>query len=182
MSISALLFAAAIVAERGGEPREAPAASVVGSPAEPTHDATAEAGENTEAGIGEAAEHAEAATVVSTPVEAVGHDENGEQVAELFLGINLENPVLVWGFVVVSLLLAGAVLRLGRPALLLAVAVAGVAAILDGREVLLQIARASPSVVSLAAATALAHISVVVMAAMAWQASSQTNPTTRKTS
>lgn len=169
--LSALLFAAAIVAERGGEAR---AVAQISAPAAVTP------GEG-EAGHDEAAEHAEAAPMAAVQTEPPGHDETAEHGGELFLGIDLENPVLVWGFVVVSLLLA-AVLRLGRPALVAAAVLAAVAAALDAREVLLQLVRSNGAVAGLASLTAIAHVAVVLVAIIAWRAVRQTSPTTARTS
>ncbi|TIQ40717.1 MAG: hypothetical protein E5X49_22185 [Mesorhizobium sp.] len=69
-------------------------------------------------------------------------------------------------------MLAAAILRLGRATLVLAILLAGAAAVLDGREVFLQLARANASVARLAALTALAHAVVVIRAVLAWLAAS----------
>lgn len=98
-----------------------------------------------------------------------GAREIGEQSETLF-GLNLENPWIVWGFVGVSLLLAVAVLRFGKPALLLAILLAGAAALLDGREVIFQFGRANTLIASLALLTALTHAAAAILAFMAWRA------------
>ncbi|MDX8458155.1 hypothetical protein [Mesorhizobium humile] len=172
LAISALLFAAAVLME-GGEHREPAsiAAQKEGAEAQEQggHDEAAEGPTEEQARksaeAGETGSHAEAG-------EPDGHTE------ETILGINLENPWLVWGFVGVSILLAaavsrfGSIARLGNAALLLAILLAGVAAILDGREVFLQLARGNASVSGLAGLTALAHAAVVILAVLAWQAAS----------
>ncbi|QND64621.1 hypothetical protein HB777_12405 [Mesorhizobium loti] len=104
--------------------------------------------------------------------------ETGSHAEQTILGINLESSWLTWGFVGVSILLAAAVMRfgavapLGNATLLLAILLAGVAAILDGREVFLQLARFNASVAGLASLTALAHAAVVILAVLAWHAAS----------
>ena len=156
LAISALLFATAVLMEGSGHREPAGMAA---------HDETAGAQEQD--GHDEAAES-------STAKQGGGNAEVGEtgsHAEQTVLGINLETPWLVWGFVGVSIMLA-AVLRLGKATLLLAILLAGAAAILDGREVFLQLARANASVASLAALTALAHAAVVILAVLAWQAAS----------
>ena len=154
LAVSAVIFALAVLIERGGASRELPAAS--------EQLKTGEAGEATEAGESqEANEQAEGAHAEAT--------EAGEQDEEIF-GVNLENPWLVWGFVGVSLLLAAAVLRFGQPALLLTIPVAGVAAFLDVREVFFQFGRANMLIANLALLIALAHATAAILALMAWRA------------
>ncbi|RUY21802.1 hypothetical protein EN978_32095 [Mesorhizobium sp. M7A.F.Ca.US.001.04.1.1] len=155
--ISALLFAAAVLMEGSGHRESASMAA---------HDEAAEAQE--QGGRDQAAES-------STPKQGGNSaeiGETGDHAEQTILGINLETPWLVWGFVGVSIMLAAAVLKLGKATLLLAILLAGAAAILDGREVFLQLARANTSVASLAALTALAHAAVVILAIFAWQATS----------
>lgn len=175
---SALLFAVAIVVEGGAERHEVSLASLAVS-VETAQAATPAPGEG-EVGHVEAAEHAETSASLAVPLEAATHDESNEHARELLFGLDPENPVLVWGFVVVSLLLAPAVLLLGPRALLVAIGLAGVAAILDGREVLLQMGRANPVVASLAGITTTLHLAVVVAAFIAWQSLNQTTSTPRK--
>jgi len=106
---------------------------------------------------------------IAIPLDAATHDESNERARELLFGLDLENPVLVWGFVVVSFAVGAGGALAGQPALLVAIVLAGIAAILDGREVLLQIGRANPAVASLAGTTAALHLAVVVVAFIAWQ-------------
>jgi hypothetical protein len=172
LAISALLFATAVLMEGSGHHRE-PASmaahdEAAGAQEQGGHDEAAvtpntkQGGDSAE--VGETDSHAE-----------VG--ETGSHVEQTILGINLETPWLVWGFVGVSIMLAVAVLRLGKATLLLAILLAGAAAVLDGREVFLQLARANASVASLAVLTAVAHAAVVILAVLAWQAAStQTGP------
>ena len=93
------------------------------------------------------------------------HQEGGAS-AEEFLGVNLESPWLVWGFVVVSLLVAAAVLRLWILAFLLAVLLAGLAAVLDVREVVNQMDDGNSLIAILAVLIALAHVAAAVLAIM----------------
>ncbi|MGX5829931.1 hypothetical protein [Mesorhizobium sp. 43Arga] len=178
LAISALLFAAAVLME-GSEHWEFARIAA--------HDQAAESqeqGGQDEAGEGRAIKQGGDSAEVG---ETGSHAEAGETASHAeprILGNNLENPWVVWGFVGVSIVLAAVVLRLGavvpfgNVTLLLAILLAGVAAILDGREVFLQLARANPSVASLAALTALAHAAVVILAALAWQAASNAGPVT----
>ncbi|AZO53619.1 MULTISPECIES: hypothetical protein [unclassified Mesorhizobium] len=170
LAISALFFAAAVWMEGTGH-RE-PAGVVA-------HDEAAESqeqGGHDEAGESSNPKHQDNAATSETS----GHAE------PTFLGMNLEDSRLVWGFVAVSILLAVAVMRFGLVApfgnatLLLAIVLAGVAAILDGREVFLQLDRANASVAGLAGLTALTHIAVVVLAALAWRAASPVGPATTR--
>jgi hypothetical protein len=153
--ISALLFAAAVLAEGGTHRETAEAAhSEATEHAEPPDEAT------------EAQEHEETG-------EEAGHDESAEldaHVEESLFGIDLENPVIVWSFVLVSLALAVVIFANVRPALFLAVGLGGVAALLDAREVTLQLAENNAGVAALAGATAIAHITVAVVAVLAWRA------------
>ena len=110
LAVSTLLFGLAVIVERSGHAREAPVASehVESGEANPSGE-TREGGEQSES-------------------------SHMEESNEVILGINLENPLIVWGFVGVSLLMIIAVLRFGKTALLLTIPLAGVAAILDARE------------------------------------------------
>ena len=91
------------------------------------------------------------------------HREGGEASEQLF-GVNLESPWLVWGFVVVSLVVAAAVLPLWTPAFALAALLAALAAALDAREVFNQTAAGHSLIAILAGLIALAHLAVVVLA------------------
>ncbi len=147
--ISALLFAAAVFAE--GTRREAVevAHSEATEPAEP-NDEVAEAEGHGEAGEAEVA--------------------NDEAAEESLFGIDLENPAIMWGFVILSLAVAAVVFANVRPALSVAAALGIVAALLDGREVLTQLAEKNAGVAALAGATAIAHVAVAVVAVLAWRA------------
>lgn len=147
LAISTVFFALAVLVERSGEAGEAPAASE-----------QLEAGES-----GEANEQAE-----GSHAEAAEEAEGGEE-SETILGINLENPWIVWGFVGVSLLLAAAVLRFGKPALFLTILLASAAALLDAREVFFQFGRANMLIAVLAFLTALAHAAAAILALKAWR-------------
>lgn len=144
--ISSLFFASAVLAERSGESREGPASSE-----------SSEAGESQEGNEQAEGSHAE------TTEPGAG---------ETLFGLNLENPLIVWGFVGVSLLLAVAVLRFGTPALLLTILLAGAAALLDGREVFFQFGRGNMLIVILALLTAVTHAATTILAFMAWRAPS----------
>ncbi|UVK51617.1 hypothetical protein DBIPINDM_004908 [Mesorhizobium sp. AR02] len=164
LAISALLFATAVLMEGSGHREPASMAA---------HDEAAGAQE--QGGHDEAAE----SSTAKQGGDSAEVGETGSHAEQTILGINLETPWLVWGFVGVSIMLAAAVLRLGKATLLLAILLAGAAAILDGREVILQLARANASVASLAALTALAHAAVVILAVLAWQAvSTRAGPAT----
>ncbi|TSE11685.1 hypothetical protein C1D09_013190 [Mesorhizobium intechi] len=157
LAISAILFAAAVLMEGVGHQEPADLAA---------HQEAA--GTQEQGGHDEAAENSTAKQDGDSG--AVG--ETGGHAEQTVLGINLETPWLVWGFFSVSIVLAAAVLRFGKATLLLAILLAGAAAILDGREVFLQLARANANVASMAALTALAHAAVVILAVFAWQPAS----------
>ena len=146
--ISTVFFALAVLMERSGESREASAT-----------------GEQLDAGeSGEENEQAE-----GSHAEGAGTEAGGEE-SETILGINLENPWIVWGFVGISLLLAVAVLRFGRTAFLFTILLAGAAALLDMREVFFQFGRANMLIAVLAFITALAHAAAAILALKAWSA------------
>lgn len=157
LAISALLFATAVLMEGSGHREPASMAA---------HDEAAGAQE--QGGHDEAAK----SSTAKQGGDSAEVGETGSHAEQTILGINLETPWLVWGFVGVSIMLAAAVLRLGKATLLLAILLAGAAAILDGREVFLQLARVNARVASLATLTALAHAAVVILAVLAWHAAS----------
>lgn len=148
LAISTAFFALAVLMERSGESRETPATSE-------------------QLGAGEAGEENEQAE--GSHAEGAGTEAGGEE-SETILGINLENPWIVWGFVGISLLLAVAVLRFGRTALLFTILLAGAAALLDAREVFFQFGRANMLIAILAFLTALAHAAAAILALQAWRA------------
>lgn len=176
LAISAVLFAAAVLMEESGH--QEPARMAAHDEAAKTQDGHDEPGEGStakqigdSAELGEAGGHVESGEIGSQAESG----ETGNHAEQTLLGINLETPWLAWGFIGVSILLAAGVMRLGavgNARLLLAILLAGVAAVLDGREVFLQLARANASVAGLAALTALAHAAVVILAVLAWQAAS----------
>jgi uncharacterized protein (DUF736 family) len=96
--------------------------------------------------------------------EAAEHQAG--KAREEFLGVNLESPWLVWGFVVVSLALSAAVLRLWTPAFALTVVVAGMAAILDAREAINQFG-IKDVVAILAVLIGVAHLAAAILAVVA---------------
>ena len=150
--ISALLFGAALLAE-GGESAEA------------THSEASESGQAPELGA-QAEENEEAGEEPQPDNEAA---EGEGEIDETLFGVDLENPFIVWGFVIVSLALAAAVFANVRYALIGALALGVVAALLDGREVLLQLAENNAGIAVLAAATAVAHVAVAILAVLAWR-------------
>jgi peptidoglycan/LPS O-acetylase OafA/YrhL len=157
LAISALFFALAVVMERSGESRET---SAPGAQLE-----AGEAGAPTGAGGS-----AEGKALAETPQLEATEGGKGIQPAEEIFGVNLESPWLVWGFVGVSLVLAVAVLRFGKPALVVAIVLAGAAALLDTREVFFQFGRANLPIAGIALLIALAHATAAILALMAWRA------------
>jgi hypothetical protein len=144
LAVSTLLFGLAVMVERSGNAHKESITSEQTGDVNPSGEAQ------------EGNEQAEDAHTETTNNEVV-------------LGIDLENPWIVWGFVGVSLLLILAVLRFGKTALLLTIALAGVAAILDAREAIFQFAGANSSVASLAIIVAVAHAAAAILAWMAWR-------------
>ena len=161
LAVSAVIFGLAVLMERSGESRELSGAS--------EQLKTGEAGASTEAGESQEGKQEAIEQAESAHTEGAEAGESGEQGEEIF-GVNLENPWLVWGFIGVSLLLAAAVLHFGQPALLLAIPLAGVAALLDVREVFFQFGRANMLIANLALLIALAHAAAAILALMAWRA------------
>ena len=145
LAVSTLFFGLAVIVERSGKAHEAPVTS----------------------------EHVESGEANSSGVAQEGNPQpesaHTETTNEMVLGINLENPWIVWGFVGVSLLMIVAILRLGKMALLLTIALAGVAAVLDAREAIFQFAGSNVSVASLAIIVALTHVAAAILAFMAWR-------------
>ncbi|HZQ00739.1 MAG TPA: hypothetical protein VFB13_14445, partial [Reyranella sp.] len=80
--------------------------------------------------------------------------------------MNLESPWLVWGFVVVSFVLAAVVLRLWPPAFSMAVFLAGLAALLDLREAIGKFGTENLIAV-LALTIGLAHVAAAILAIVA---------------
>ena len=95
------------------------------------------------------------------------HGEGGEASEQLF-GVNLESPWLVWGFVVVSLVVAAAALPQWTEAFVLAALIAALAAVLDVREVFNQTVVGHSLIAILAGLIAIAHVVVVVLAIIAF--------------
>lgn len=145
LAVSTVFFAVAVLAERSGNSHEAPGT-----------------GEHLESG--EANSSGEAQEGHAEPEGA--HTETNNEVV---LGINLENPWIVWGFVGASLLIIIAILRFGKTALLLTIPLAVVAAGLDAREVIFQLTDSNVLVAGLAIIAAVSHTAVAILAFMAWR-------------
>ncbi|HZP18849.1 MAG TPA: hypothetical protein VFB16_01455 [Bauldia sp.] len=103
--------------------------------------------------------HAEASPAAASADEP-GEAEGGGSAEEL-LGINLENPIFIWGFVVLSLAVAAGAWLSWQPAVYAAIVLAGPAAILDVREVLNQ---RDMTVLVLAALILFMHVATVILA------------------
>jgi hypothetical protein len=161
--VSAAIFAFAVLMEQRDE--SGGHQEVMADAGETSVESGDEEQEHKEAGEGhtEGAEAGEGHTEGAEPGE--GHNERAEAGEEL-LGMNFESPWLVWGFVVVSALLAVAVLQLWKPAFALTVLVSGVAALLDIWEVVTQFDTAMPIAI-LALLVAVAHAAAAVLAVVA---------------
>ena len=79
-------------------------------------------------------------------------------------------------FVLISLLLAAALLRFGPRLLPLVILVAGAATLLDIRELLVQVGRANTVIGVLAGAVALTHAAAAVLALLVWRAYRTAHP------
>ncbi len=163
--LGAILFAGGIALERGGHASpEVPSShqEAGGLPA---------SGEN--AGTAAAPEaHQDADQAPATPaVGATPINPPAESLNETVLGVNLENPWLTIAFVLGSLVLAAALLLLGRKILPLVILIASVATIVDVREVLFQIGRANTGIAIVAAVVALTHAVVLVLGILTWRMS-----------
>ena len=144
LAVSTLFFGLAVIVERSGNAHKVPV------PSEQTGEANT-SGESSQEG------------------NAQPEGAHTETANEVVLGINLENPWIVWGFVILSLLMIVAVLRLGKMALLSVILLAGVAAVLDAREAIFQFGGNNVSVASLAIIVALTHAAAAILAFMAWR-------------
>ena len=158
--VSAALFAVAFLVENARPHQE------VAGTDQLERGISTEAVANAE-GLSEAGDTVE---VQASPTDNDG-GEVGQHADESMAGINLENPWIEWGFVVASVVVALAVLVWGQPALIAAAVLAGVAALLDIREVAPQIGRADVLVGVLVLVVALAHVVVVILAILAWRTS-----------
>lgn len=147
LAISTLFFGLAVIVERSGNAHKA---AVTTEQTGETPGAPSTSGESQEG-------------------NAQPEGAHTETTNEVVLGINLENPWIVWGFVGLSLLLIVAVLRFGKTALLSTIPLAGLAAILDAREAIFQFAGNNVSVASLAVLVALAHTAAAILAFTAWR-------------
>lgn len=156
--ISAALFFVGIYLERGAS---APTSPVAVQPAPSTHVEGA-SGESGEAG------HS-ASPAATTAIASAG--ESGETTAEHAaetwpFGIDLESPVLVGGAILVSLLLALAVLRTTTPMVPLGiVGFSLLFAVLDLLEVSHQLGAARPGLAAIAAVLLVLHVAMALVAA-----------------
>lgn len=143
--VSAALFLGAVQAEHGGSAALTAHVQQAAESEEAGHSETSEASENT---------------------EVTGGEHHGEvaEAEEQNFGVNLESPVVTWGFVAASVLLAVALVAGASPLMLwLAVALGVGAALLDLREVALQAGRGNSFVLALAGLTAAAHAAVALL-------------------
>ena len=103
-----------------------------------------------------------------TPSFTLQHDstntEHGNIFGETIFGINLENPWLVGIFVLVWLVLAVALLRLGRIAWVALMVVAIGSGVLDVGEVRRQLIAAHTTLATFAILVTLAHVALAVLA------------------
>ena len=146
LAISTLFFGLAVIVERSGNTHKEPVPSEQTGEANPS-------GESQEGNVQPEGAHTETAN-------------------EVVLGINLENPWIVWGFVVLSLIMIVAVLRFGKTAMVAVIPLTGVAAVLDAREAMFQFSGNHVSVAGLAIIVALAHAAAAILAFMAWRSAS----------
>lgn len=155
---SAILFVVGIYLERGAT--ASPAPPVVQPSAEPASSTPAE-------GTGGEAGEAGHSAAASAPTAGEGAGETaGEQATETWpLGLDLEAPLLVGGVIVVSLVLAVAVVMTTSP--LVPVAIVGVAVLFglfDLLEVVHQVGRSQYGLAAIACALLAAHAAAGIIA------------------
>jgi hypothetical protein len=150
---SAVLFFAGIYLDRGTTPTEAPAAVVPSS--QPEVSPAEGGGEAGEAGHSEAPASAEAAGETAT-----------EHAAEARpFGIDLESPILVGGAIVISLVLAFAILRTTSPLVLMTIiGFALLFTLFDVLEVSHQLGASRSELAVIAAILAALHIATALLA------------------
>ncbi|MBI1878076.1 MAG: hypothetical protein HYR94_07600 [Chloroflexi bacterium] len=116
-----------------------------------------------------------AATNEGESGEASGTHQEGEEThkqeahseaesREKILGLNLESPWLVAGFVFTWLVLVVALLRWGQWVLVPVILIAGVSTLLDLREVLFQIEQSHTNIAIVAGAVTFTHAGIVIVA------------------
>lgn len=101
----------------------------------------------------------------SSPAPSASAQETTHQ--ETVLGLNLETPWFIGAFILGWLLLLGALLRFGRPALVALILAALAAMILDVAEVVHQSTEARSTLAVIAALVAAAHLVLAGLAVLA---------------
>ena len=94
-------------------------------------------------------------------------EERGQAHSEAIFGLNLESPLLVGAAVLVSLVLAGALLYFGHPVLLVIIPITVILMLLDVVEVIRQVDAANTGIATIAGVIALLHLVIIVLAILA---------------
>lgn len=94
-------------------------------------------------------------------------EEAGEVHSETIFGLNLESPWLVGAAALVSLMLVGALLYFGHPALMIAIPIMAVMMLLDIMELIRQVSEANLGIAAIAAVIVLMRLAIIVLAIQA---------------
>jgi|GEM_PF-3464553 len=159
--ISSALLVAGIALERNAEINEAtpvPTGAAAKAAATPATNAGEGAGENAEQHAAEAS-----GQKVGAALPATGAKPATDLHQESIFGFNLENPWVVGGNVVVWLVLAALLARLGCPLLPVVTAVALLAAALDVREIVAKLGAGQTGLALLALVVTLGHLAVAIL-------------------
>jgi hypothetical protein len=149
IAVSIVLFLIGVAVERQGETHEQPAPQV-----------TASAGGEGQTETGGEPGHTEA----NQPAA-----QTGEQAyPEAILGINPDNPWLVAGVVLGSIILAAAALRFGYRVLVVIALAFIIMAAFDVREAVIQILRSNNGIAAIAGMVVLSRVAVAVVSFIAW--------------
>lgn len=151
IALSTALFVSGVVIERGGG-----AATTSVSSSQATTPTTTLSGDPDGGHEGAPANPPQGAPAKGTP---------GGGTDERVFGLDLENPWLVSGFVLLWLALIAGLIRLGRLAWVALLLIALLATVLDVGEVLRKVGEANTTVASIAVLVAIAHGALVVLAA-----------------
>lgn len=162
MIIATILFVIGLAIERSGGHQEVGAAHTeeVGEVhSDEANNAHVETSGETHSEEGEQA-HAEESG--EAPIE-----ERGQAHSEAIFGLNLESPLLVGAAVLVSLVLAGALLYFGHPVLMVIIPVTVILMLLDVVEVIRQVDAANTGIAAIAAVIVLLRLVIILLAILA---------------
>lgn len=154
MIIATILFVIGVAIERNGGHQE-----VGEGHSDEANNAHVETSGETHSEEGEQA-HAEASG--EAPIE-----KRGQAHSEAIFGLDLESPLLVGAAVLVSLVLAGALLYFGHPVLRVIIPVTVILMLLDVVEVIRQVGVSNIGIAAIAGVIVLLRLVIIVLAILA---------------